>query len=118
MKFSPSSTLAAVVLVMIGGALAGCSSNDTPAATARTTTVAGLTGNAANGAAVFGKKCAGCHGSDGKTGSNGPSLLSAAADPATTIATYLIDGKNRMPSFKDSSDQELADLIAHVKTIK
>jgi mono/diheme cytochrome c family protein len=117
MKFSPPSTLAAVLVVV--GALAGCSSKEeTPAPTARTTTIAGLTGNAANGASVFGKKCAGCHGADGKTGSNGPNLASAAADPATKLAGYLVNGKNSMPSFKDSTDQELADLIAHVKTIK
>ena len=82
-------------------------------------TVTSLTGNAGAGDGVYGFSCgsADCHGPDGNNGTG------AAADLATVIpsrsdddiACIVKSGKGGMPAQTNLSDQDIADVIAHLR---
>lgn len=80
----------------------------------RAEAVAGLIGDAEAGSALFATGCASCHGADG-TGGSGPDLLPVASWPTDEVVLVLLQGPWSMPSFADWSDQELADVTAHVQ---
>lgn len=75
-------------------------------------------------AAIYEKKCATCHGLDGKGRTRmgeklGIKELAAAAPGGTVLAAdvekVIRDGKGRMPGFKEKlSDAEMKDLAAYV----
>ncbi len=84
----------------------------------RAATILGLTGDAAAGQAIFSARdcsSAGCHGTDGLSGSATPSLdVSVPASTDPQIVNTFLNGKGGMPAQASLSDQELADLLAYV----
>ncbi|MFZ5442477.1 MAG: c-type cytochrome [Myxococcota bacterium] len=83
--------------------------------------VAALTGSASSGAMLYAAQCASCHGADGKGTASGVDLWEPAKnDPATEVIGVIINGKKgtAMASYSGLSDQQLADLYAHLKTFK
>jgi ubiquinol-cytochrome c reductase cytochrome c subunit len=84
--------------------LAACSSGDD-----RIDTIVGLTGDAANGGAVYASNCAGCHGADG----NGGTEEGILGEDDVEVVEVVLNGKESMPSFADTlSDQDIADVLA------
>jgi mono/diheme cytochrome c family protein len=86
----------------------------------------------ADGAEMFGKKCAGCHGKDGKAETsmgkklNIKSLADAKVQSASTDAQWEkivlegvkgADGKNVMPAFK-VTPEEAKDLVKACRNLK
>ena len=67
-----------------------------------------------DGATVFSKNCARCHGPQGVKDSRTPNLQTIALDKAGIVHS-VTNGKNHMPSFKDKLSAEeisaVADLI-------
>jgi mono/diheme cytochrome c family protein len=92
-------------------ALAACSSN------ARTSSVEKTTGTAASGASLYATKCVSCHGSNGRSGSAGVDVAHEARDEAEDAIEKILEGGGGMPSFSNLSDQDVADLIAYLKTL-
>ena len=85
--------------------LTACATGD-----ARVDTILALSGDAANGGAVFADNCASCHGADGNGGTE--EGVVGEDDEAEVVETVL-NGKETMPSFADAlSDQDIADLLA------
>lgn len=82
--------------------------------TTREGRIALLMGKAETGAPLFASNCAGCHGADGK-GKTGPSLVGRIhdAEPEVIIG-YVVNGKGKMPKFDTLTDQQVADLYAHL----
>lgn len=80
-------------------------------ATTKTTTppqtTASTKGNLTNGATVYKKNCAGCHGNTGE--GNGPAASSLKPKPANFVATSYKDSKGKNP--RDYTDAEILDII-------
>lgn len=84
-------------------------------------------GNAENGGALFISKCSPCHYADREDVKHGPGLknilkrdtLPTSNRPATVenISLQLRKPYRVMPSFTSLSNQELADLLAYLKTL-
>ena len=75
-----------------------------------------LTGNADNGATLYASNCQACHGYDGGGGSAGTVLQGMSF--SEELVTSVLDGKNYMPAFGSFlTDQDIADLIAHVESL-
>jgi mono/diheme cytochrome c family protein len=90
--------------------LAGCAED-------RNATVAGLTGDSANGATVYADNCASCHAADGTGGGAYPNLVEEAPSQDEVI-DYVINGEGEMPAFGDSlSDQDVADVTTYVLSL-
>jgi mono/diheme cytochrome c family protein len=72
-------------------------------------------------AALYGQRCAGCHGGDG-SGGIGPRLaggrvVSRFPDPAAQLAV-IRDGRGGMPAFGDRfSDPELRAIVDYTRTV-
>ena len=94
----------AVLAIMI--VIASCSKKSTPTATKAPKSV--------DGATVFSKNCARCHGPQGIKDERTPNLQTIPLDKAHLVNS-ITNGKSKMPSFKDKlSDEEIsatADLI-------
>ena len=73
------------------------------------------TGDAEVGEPLFTQSCSGCHGADGTGGYGGPDLLGQTTDH---IADYIWNGKGNMPAFPDYTDQDVADIIAHIRVLE
>jgi mono/diheme cytochrome c family protein len=74
----------------------------------------GLSGDASNGSSLYANKCASCHGAMGG-GGFGPSLVDAVAElEKSEVANIIRNGQGSMSGFDDLSDQEVADLVAHM----
>jgi len=78
------------------------------------------------GKSVFAKKCASCHGADGKGNEKMakmlkaqiPPLASAAAKPDAELLKFVAEGKKPMPSFgKSLSKNELEAVVQYVKKL-
>jgi cytochrome c2 len=86
-----------------------------------------LQGKTEKGGALFNRKCASCHYSDREDAKHGPGLknilkkeaLPSSKRPATVenISLQLRKPYRVMPSFTSLSEQELADLLAYLKTL-
>ena len=84
-------------------------------------------GNPEKGAALFAGLCAGCHHADREETAVGPGLkgilkkekLPASGRPATpeNVRAQLLSPYLTMPSFKDLSPQNVADLLAYLGTL-
>ena len=86
-----------------------------------------IVGNARQGALLFNTKCASCHHGDSEEKKIGPGLkdlfrkekLPHSGHPATVenVKRVLIRPILTMPSFANLTDQEIANLIAYLKTL-
>ncbi len=86
-----------------------------------------LQGKAEEGEVLFTSKCASCHYADKEDAKHGPGLknilkkdtLPSSSRPATVenISLQLRKPYRVMPSFTSFSEQELADLLAYLKTL-
>ncbi len=70
-------------------------------------TTASTKGNLTNGATVYKKNCAGCHGNTGE--GNGPAASSLKPKPANFVSTAYKDSKGKNP--RDYTDAEALDII-------
>ncbi|MCE9620814.1 MAG: cytochrome c [Actinomycetia bacterium] len=73
-----------------------------------------------DGGAIYGNRCAGCHGGDG-SGGIGPRLAGKVVtrfpDPAAQIAVVR-DGRRGMPSFATRlSPEEIAAVVEYTRTV-
>jgi mono/diheme cytochrome c family protein len=74
-----------------------------------------------DGAAIFGQRCAGCHGGDG-SGGIGPRLAGGRVvadfpDPQDQIAV-VTNGRGRMPAFGERlSPEEIAAVVEYTRTV-
>lgn len=74
-----------------------------------------LTGDATNGADLYGANCESCHAADG-SGGIGPSLVDELqnTDEYNEFLQIILDGEGVMPGFSGSlSDQDIADIWAY-----
>ena len=87
--------------------------------------LAAVAARAESAATIYEKKCATCHGKDGKgqtklgekLGLKDLAAVSAPgrATPAADVEKIVRDGKGKMPGFKDKlSDAEIKDLATYV----
>jgi len=84
-----------------------------------------LSAGAQDAAALYKSKCAGCHGADG-TGSPMGKKLGAhdftSADVQKMSDSELTDtitnGKNKMPSYKSLTPEQIKGLVAYIRTLK
>ena len=96
----------------------GCgddSTTDTPPDNnARATTIAALTGVAADGQIIYDQVCSVCHGPSGAGTAAGNSLVDSSKTKAEVIESLLngITGTT-MVSYSSRTDQEIADLTAY-----
>ena len=84
---------------------------------ARAKAILGLRGNTETGAAIFANHCTGCHGREGRETAITPSLYDRVSqlNVDERIST-LLTGKDKMPSWTQLSDAELADVLAFLDT--
>lgn len=93
----------------------GCG-DDSSSTPDRATTIAGLTGNTTNGAALYvSLTCGTCHGANGEGTAAGDSLVSSQKSKEEVIDILLqgVSGTT-MVGYSDRTDQELADMTAYV----
>ena len=83
----------------------------------RALSIAELEGSITLGRASYDTNCALCHGTEGR-GGRGPNLVKHLKhhDDAEFI-DMIIEGGGVMPSYASKSDQEIADLMAYIKTL-
>jgi mono/diheme cytochrome c family protein len=71
--------------------------------------------NLDNRARLYNDACVACHGVEGEGGEGGGAVLKATGLTSDVVVGVMSDGRNRMPSFRDSyTDQELRDVAAYV----
>jgi mono/diheme cytochrome c family protein len=77
---------------------------------------------AADAAADYKAKCAGCHGADGSKSMMGAKPLSGAEVQAMSDADLtkdITDGKGKMPGYKGKlTDAQIGDLVKYIRTLK
>lgn len=75
-----------------------------------------LTGDAANGQTLYEANCQGCHGASGNERAGAAREAKESPDEAAQV---IRDGDGEMPAFGEDqlSDQEVADLLAYLKTL-
>jgi len=89
--------------------------------------VAPTPGNAENGSTLFTAQCSACHFADREEAKFGPGLvnllkkqtLPASGRPATleNVKSQILKPYQSMPAFTDFSDEEMADLLAYLRTL-
>ncbi len=84
-------------------------------------------GNAANGATLFGRQCAACHGKDGSGNTAMGKTFKlrdlGSAEVQNMTDTQLFDiigrGKGKMPAYENKLGKKgIEDVIAHIRTFK
>ncbi len=81
--------------------------------------IAKLTGDVAKGKTLWDSKCASCHGGDGKGVTGVGPDISKAHDADAAVIKTILNGDGTMPAFKTLANQEVADILAHLrKTIQ
>ena len=81
----------------------------------RVQTILGLVGDAVEGQDTFARICASCHGLAGEGSLSGPALTERV--PLLTdegIVTTILEGKGNMDAYDVFTNQEIADVLAHV----
>ena len=82
----------------------------------RAVAILSMTGDAEDGAPIYAINCQACHGASGEGGAGGGIALQGLRFDETLMNSVL-NGKNYMPAYGDTlSDQELADVVAHVES--
>lgn len=82
------------------------------------TGVTSLTGDAASGKTVYTNNCNGCHGPDGMSGSTKRNIVSEVKNSTDKAIGVILDGDDEMPSFAGTlTNQQIADVVAHIKTL-
>ena len=72
-----------------------------------------------NGEILFEAKCSSCHGTDGTAGIGNAANLQTSKIDSATITQTILNGKNGMPSFKNTlSDIEIKQLASYVQTLR
>jgi mono/diheme cytochrome c family protein len=101
-------TTAALVLMACGPA----------DATGRAKGITALTGDATHGALVYKERCGSCHGATGVGGGLYPDLTHHF--PLHTnleMATIILNGEGDMVGIPSMADQDVADVIAHGRSV-
>lgn len=76
-----------------------------------------LDGDAVAGAQLYEAECTLCHGATGEGTSRGPDVRGLEERLAPSLTLQVIrEGRDTMPAY-DFTDQELADLLAHLHTL-
>ncbi len=101
--------------MMVLGLLAACGddSKDSGATDTDSETVPVDAGDPANGADVYARTCAACHGSSGE-GGFGPALAGEMGKSDQELHDIIQNGKDDMAPV-DISEQETADVIAYLR---
>ena len=77
---------------------------------------------AADAAADYKAKCAGCHGADGSKSMMGAKPLSGSEVQGMSdadLTSAITDGKGKMPAYKGKlSDAQIKDLVGYIRTLK
>jgi mono/diheme cytochrome c family protein len=77
---------------------------------------------AADAAADYKAKCAGCHGADGSKSMMGAKPLSGADVQSMSDADLkaeIANGKGKMPAYKGKlTDEQIDDLVKYIRTLK
>ncbi|MCU0695804.1 MAG: cytochrome c [Myxococcaceae bacterium] len=77
-----------------------------------------LTGVAATGQPLYATNCQTCHGADGKSGTTMRNVAATAKSNPTRLISIVVIGGFSMPSFSGRlSNQEVADILAHAKSL-
>lgn len=71
-------------------------------------------GDEVAGEILFDGKCAACHGASAE-GASAPSILE---QPDAHFVSAVQEGIGNMPAFPDLTDQDIADIIAFVRTLE
>lgn len=74
---------------------------------------AGQKSVAINGKEIYQEKCALCHGNDGKLGLSGAKDITATALNHTDIVTLIANGKNTMPAFNTTLNNEQIEAVTN-----
>jgi mono/diheme cytochrome c family protein len=83
----------------------------------RALSIADLEGDATTGAPLYTTHCASCHGATARGGS-GPNLLSELGEEDDAdLIDVILEGDGDMPGFSNLSDQEIADMMAYLKSL-
>lgn len=84
----------------------------------RTDTILELRGEPAAGSSLYEDQCMQCHGPDALGNEVGPDILAELHHGDARILTWILDGKaDDMPAFPELSDQDAADLLAHLHAL-
>ncbi len=83
--------------------------------------IAKLTGNAENGKTLYESaepsSCSSCHGPLGKGGS-GPNIVNEVGSETEEFIDVILTGEDSMPGYDSTlEDQEIADIIAYLKSL-
>ena len=75
-------------------------------------------GDATRGRDLYADRCAPCHADDAQGGAMGVALAGRhVLDRAPDFARAIRSGRGRMPEYPDTTDAEIADLIAYVRSL-
>lgn len=108
---TPTFTLGALLVTT----LFACSGQDE-----RVTPIQSLGASLTAGRTGYDTHCASCHGSDGKGtgGSTRENVAAAAANDKAKAIDVVLSGEDRMPEFSALSNQEIADIIGYLASLK
>jgi mono/diheme cytochrome c family protein len=75
-------------------------------------------GNAKRGATLYADQCAPCHADHAEGGSMGVALAGRhVLDRAKDVAAIVRAGRGRMPGFDTATDADIADYLAHLRSL-
>jgi len=75
-------------------------------------------GDAARGRDLYADRCAPCHADDARGGTMGVALAGRhILDRAPEFARAVRSGRGRMPDYPDTTDAEIADIMAYVRSL-
>jgi cytochrome c oxidase subunit II len=111
-------------LVLTAACSSGTATSTTTAGAERLTAISKLNGNAGAGKTLYESTttptCASCHKADGAGGGAFPGLAEPSKnDDVAELAGYIVNGVKKdaatMPAYANLSNQQIADIVAHMK---
>jgi cytochrome c oxidase cbb3-type subunit 3 len=75
-------------------------------------------GDPASGAKLFGSRCAACHGVDARGGIGVNLVERPLLYRADYVATTVRKGRGKMVPLPTTTDREVADIVAHLRTLR